>query len=233
MRAAFFDVGDTLIDERRRPEHLAAAARARLVAALGERGWYDRFTMARHGGDAEEPVPQATLQWIQGWLREEGVESVGLDLEVIRDAMVVPFEGTSMLTPGAAGAVRWCRSRGLRVILVSNTLWRGDADSRKDWRAMGLADAIDGYVTSHSVGWRKPHPAMFRRALELARCEPGEAFMVGDRLRADIWGARQLGLRTVWRIPKSGVPQSDADVTPDVTVDELTELPVRIAAWVA
>ena len=231
MRAAFFDVGDTLIDDRRPREALATASRGRLVSALGERDWYDRFIAARHGGDAEEPVRQETLRWVERWLRDEGIAADGLDPDVLRDAMVLPFERVGMLTPGAPEALRWCKARGLRVVLVSNTLWRGDADALEDWRRFGLAEVIDGYVTSHSTGWRKPHPAMFRRALEVARCEPSAAFMVGDRLRADIWGAKQVGLRTVWRIPKSGVPQSEVDVTPDVTVDELTELPERIAGW--
>lgn len=233
MRAAFFDVGDTLIDERRAPDVLAAAARGRLVAAFGQRDWFDRFIAARHGGDDEDPVPQGTLQWIADWLREERIPADGIDLESVRNAMVVPFEGVGMLTPGAAGALRWCRGRGLRTILVSNTLWRGDADALEDWRKLGLADVIDGAVTSHSVGWRKPHPAMFRRALELARCEPSEACMVGDRLRADIWGAQQVGLRAVWRIPKSGVPQAKIEVRPDAVVDELTELPGALAGWLS
>lgn len=233
MRAAFFDVGDTLIDDRRTRDVLAAGWRTRLEAAFGERDWYDRFIEARHGGDEEEPVAQETLRWVGRWLRDEGIPADDIDLDVLRDAMVLPFEGPSMLTPGAADTLRWCRARGLRIVLVSNTLWRGDEDAREDWRCMGLADAIDGYVTSHSTGWRKPHPAMFRRALELARCGPDEAFMVGDRLRADIWGAQQVGLRTVWRVPKSGVPQSKVDVTPHATVDELTELPAAIAGWVS
>lgn len=231
MRAALFDVGDTLIDDRRPREVLAASSRARLVEAFGERDWYGRFIEARHGGDDEEPVRQETLRWVERWLRDEGIPAEGLDLDVLRDAMVLPFEKVGMLTPGAPEALRWCRARGLRVVLVSNTLWRGDADTMEDWRRFGLADAIDGYVTSHTTGWRKPHPAMFRRALEIARCEPSDAFMVGDRLRADIWGAKQVGLRTVWRIPKSGVPQSKIDVTPDLTVDELTELPAGLAPW--
>ncbi len=233
MRAAFFDVGDTLVDERRSRAVLDAASRERLVAALGERDWYDRFVAARHGGDDEDPVPQDTLRWIADWLRGERIAADGIDVEVIRNAMVVPFEGIGMLTPGAAAALRWCKARRLRVILVSNTLWRGDADALEDWRRLGLAEIIDGAVTSHSVGWRKPHPAMFRRALELARCAPAEAFMVGDRLRADVWGAQQVGLRAVWRKPKSGVPQSKIMVTPDAVVDELTELPAAVAGWVS
>ncbi len=232
MRAAFFDVGDTLVDERRPPGLLAAASRDRLVAAFGERDWYDRFLAARHGGDDEDPIPQQTLRWIEDWLRMAQITE-DIDVESVRQAMVVPFEGPGMLTPGAAEALRWCKARRLRVIVVSNTLWRGDADARADWQQLGLADVIDGYVTSHSVGWRKPHPAMFRRALELAGCAPADAFMVGDRRRADIWGAKQVGLRAVWRIPKSGVPQSEIDVRPDAVVDELTELPAAVGGWLA
>lgn len=233
MRAAFFDVGDTLVDERRSPGALAAASRERLVAAFGEREWYDHFLEARHGGDDEDPVPQHTLRWIQDWLRDEKIAADDIEPDLIRRALVVPFEGTGMLTPGAAEALRWCDARGLRIILVSNTLWRGDDDALEDWRRLGLGDVIDGAVTSHSVGWRKPHPAMFRRALKLAKCTPAEAFMVGDRLRADIWGAKQVGLRAVWRIPKSGIPQAKIEVEPDAVVDELTELPAFIAGWVA
>lgn len=232
MRAALFDVGDTLVDERRSRAVLAAASRDRLVAAFGERDWYDRFLAARHGGDDEDPVPQDTLRRIEDWLRGEKIAADEIDLDLVRGALVLPFEG-GMLTPGADDALRWCGARGLRVVLVSNTLWRGDADALEDWRRFGLGDVIDGYVTSHSVGWRKPHPAMFRRALELAGCGPAEAFMVGDRLRADIWGAQQVGLRAVWRVPKSGVPQSTIAVTPDATVDELTELPATVARWLS
>ena len=200
---------------------------------IGERDWFDRFVAARHGGDDEDPVPQQTLRWIADWLRSERISEKGVEPEQVRNAMVVPFEGVGMLTPGAAEALRWCKARGLRVVLVSNTLWRGDADALEDWRQLGLADVIDGAVTSHTVGRRKPHPEMFRRALELAGCTPAEAFMVGDRLRADVWGAQQVGLRAVWRIPKSGVPQAKVVVEPDAVVDELTELPAAVSGWLS
>ncbi len=232
LKAAFFDVGDTLVEAWKAPELLHPLQRARLVKAYGEREWYEAFLAARHGGDDEDPAPQQTLRWIEDWLRGAKVPSDDLDFDRIRSALVLPFD-SDMLTPGAPDALRWCKGRGLRVVLVSNTLWRGDADALEDWRGFGLADVIDGAVTSHSVGWRKPHPAMFERALELAGCAPAEAFMVGDRLRADIRGAKQLGLRAVWRIPKSGVPQADIDVRPDATIDELTELPGAVAAWLA
>ena len=230
MRAAFFDVGDTLVEAWRDPEVVAAYSRERLVAALGERDWYDRFLGARHGGDDEDPAPQQTLRWIEEWLAGERVPSDDIDFDRIRVALTLPLDEIGTLTPGAADALRWCAARGLRVVLVTNTLWRGDAEVLEDWRRFGLAEAIHGVASSHSVGWRKPHPAMFERALSIAGCGADEAFMVGDRLRADIWGAKQVGLRAVWRRPKSGVAQAEIDALPDAVVEELTELPDAIGS---
>lgn len=231
MRAAFFDVGDTLVQAWKEPALLAPFQRRRLVAALGERDWYDAFLASPHDGDDEDGVAQATLDRIRDWLRASGVPVEELDLDRIRDALVLPLDEVGRLTPGAADALRWCHAAGLRVVLVTNTLWRGDDDVRSDWDRFGLGACIDGVASSHSVGWRKPHRGIYERALAIAGCAPEEAFMVGDRLRADVWGAKQLGLRTVWRVPKSGPPQAVVDVRPDATVQELTELPAAVGPW--
>ena len=52
-------------------------------------------------------------------------------------------------------------------------------------------------AVSAEIGWRKPHVAIFERALEALGVGPTEAVMVGDRLREDVGGARALGLRTI------------------------------------
>lgn len=231
LRAAFFDVGDTLVAAWKAPELVGPLQRVRLVEAYGERDWYDAFLAARHGGDDEVPAPQTTLRWIEDWLRGERVATDDIDFERIRMALTLPLDEIGTLTAGASEALGWCKARGLAVVLVTNTLWRGDAEVWEDWRRFGLAQHIDGVASSHDVGWRKPHRAMYERALAVAGCAAQEAFMVGDRLRADIWGAQQVGLRAVWRRPKSGVPQADIEVTPDAVVDELTELPGAVAPW--
>jgi len=86
-------------------------------------------------------------------------------------------------------------------------------------------------VSSHTVGWQKPHAAIFRRALELAGSAPEGAVMIGDRLRQDVWGAKRLGLGAVWRRPLAGAPQEQVDVLPDATIDDLTELPAVLERW--
>ena len=177
------------------------------------------------------PWRQETIAIIEHWLRRQRVQMDGLDVQTVRSVCSVPLDTLARLTEGAADALRWCKRNGLRVVLVTNTLWRGDDEVREDWRRFGLAEAIDGVASSHSVGWRKPHPAMFERALELAGARPDEAFMVGDRLGADVWGAQRAGLRAVLRETTGPAPQAAVSAIPDATVRSLTELPDVVTPW--
>jgi len=178
-------------------------------------------------------LEQATLEWYRQWFESQGVVVDGMDLEQLRAAMVLPLDEVSIPVPGAFDALRWCHGRGLRVVLVTNTLSRGDAEVLEDWRRFGLHDAIAGVVSSHSIGWRKPHPAIFRRALELAGCRPEEAFMVGDNLVADVEGAKSLGMRAIWRRRPETTAKAQACTVPDAVVDDLTSIPSVVAPWLA
>lgn len=248
LKAAFFDVGDTLVEHWAPREKLDELARLALRREFGERDWYERFIGATiapgtptdwrmHPADAsereqdqrEEALRQETLRWYEQWFRNAQVGIDDIDLERLRLAMTVPLELISTPVPGAFAAVRWCKSKGLRVILVTNTLARGDDEVWEDWRRFGLADAIDGVTSSHSVGWQKPHRAIYDRALELAGAQASEAFMVGDRLDADILGAKRLGMRAVWR--RTEHEQAKVDVEPDATINDLTELPAVVTPW--
>lgn len=88
------------------------------------------------------------------------------------------------------------RNRGLRLAIVSNT-------ASPEWLLLpvlerqGLVERLDAIVLSSEVGKRKPHPAMFERALADLDVGADEALFVGDRLDADIAGASRVGMRTV------------------------------------
>ncbi len=230
IRAAFFDVGDTLV-EGWDPDYRSAERKA-LVGRYGEREWYDAFLNARHDPeDHDVPWRQETNAIIDMWLRGQNVAMAEIDVETVRALCSVPLDTICRLTVGAPEALRWCKRNGLKVVLVTNTLWRGDDEVREDWRRFGFGDVIDGVASSHSVGWRKPHPAMFERALEIAGVRPDEAFMVGDRLGADVWGAQQVGLRAVLRQTVGPAPQAAVNATPDASVRSLLELPDAVRAW--
>src|SRR5438067_2104526 len=104
------------------------------------------------------------------------------------------------------------RDRGLKTGLVSNTM-----DPRwlllRDLDEQGLAERMDAVVFSSDVGVRKPRPEIFERALDELRVPAERALFVGDRLDADVRGARELGMRTVQAMWFRA--EEDGDVEPD------------------
>ena len=55
-----------------------------------------------------------------------------------------------------------------------------------------------GIILSDHVGYNKPHPAIFKYALDLAQVRADEAVMVGDNWVADICGAKEVGMDQVF-----------------------------------
>jgi putative hydrolase of the HAD superfamily len=88
------------------------------------------------------------------------------------------------------------RDRGLKLGLVSNAFDPGWLLHR-DLEQMGLARRLDFSVFSSEVGMRKPHRAIFERALAALEVEAERTLFVGDRLYEDVRGAGELGMTTV------------------------------------
>ena len=81
------------------------------------------------------------------------------------------------------------REHGLKIGLVSNT--GRDLDAFVAHHAL----EVDAAVGSGTHGKTKPHPAIFRAALEQLGVTAEEAAMVGDSPEDDVEGARALGMR--------------------------------------
>jgi putative hydrolase of the HAD superfamily len=131
--------------------------------------------------------------------------------------------------PGAAELLRGLRERGIKIGVLSNTMWPRDQHERIFSRD-GVLGLIDGAVYSSEIPWTKPHPQAFRAAMAaIGVTNPGECVYVGDRPFDDMYGARRAGMRTVL-IPNSDVPGYDG-VVPDAVVDRLADLLDVIDRW--
>lgn len=93
----------------------------------------------------------------------------------------------------AAPALKALRKAGLRLVCVSN--W--DISLEEVLGRCGLKGAVDGIVTSAGTGVRKPDPAIFSAALDVAGCSADEAIHVGDTVEEDIAGAGAAGIRAL------------------------------------
>lgn len=95
------------------------------------------------------------------------------------------------LFPDTLPALDRLAQAGVQAVILSNHIWR----LPEVVRGLGLGAKLEGVLTSARVGYRKPHPGMFRAALRLTGTAPGETLMVGDSVRDDIEGAIGIGMR--------------------------------------
>jgi putative hydrolase of the HAD superfamily len=131
--------------------------------------------------------------------------------------------------PEVAPLLRDLRERGIRIGVLSNTMWPRTAHERV-FRRDEVLSLIDGAVYSSEIPWVKPHQEAFRAAMAaIGMTDPRECVYVGDRPYDDVHGAQSLGMRAVL-VPNSDVPPFDAAV-PDAVISRLSELTRYLDAW--
>ncbi len=89
------------------------------------------------------------------------------------------------------------RRRGLKTGIVANSWPDPGRLLRADIAAFGLTDLFDVCVFSSEVGFAKPAPEIFLRALAELGVDPLAAMYVGDSLAGDVQGAAEVGMTTV------------------------------------
>jgi len=79
------------------------------------------------------------------------------------------------------------------------------------------------------VGYRKPHPMIFRTALNKMGLAAAETLFVGDNLAADVGGAGKIGMVTVLKDPTES--RRSWRYRPDHRIRRLAELAQIIASY--
>jgi len=137
------------------------------------------------------------------------------------------------LEPDAVHTLQAIRSRGLKVGVLSNTIWsrrRHEEIFARD----GVLDLLDGAVYTSEIPYTKPHPEAFLAAMRsVGVSDPPRCLFVGDRLFDDVWGAQNVGMLAA-HVPHSAIPVEQighTEGTPDATIHRLSELPALIDGW--
>ena len=124
--------------------------------------------------------------------------------------------------PEAVGVLEELREMGLKIGLLSNTLWPR-AFHEHFLERDGLIDLIDVRLYTSDMARTKPHPSVFVAAMEaLELRDPSAVVMVGDRPFDDIGGAKGAGMCAVLRPNPAINALSGPD--PDATIESLPEL---------
>ena len=140
--------------------------------------------------------------------------SIDLAQKVWNMAMMVPKDFVPF--PDSVPALEHLREAGYKVGIITNL--RRNLDEL--CQSSGLTAYLDFAVGSQEVGIEKPHPAIFRAALDKVNVAPEECLHVGDQVRSDVLGAREVGMMAVL-IDRSGFGANGADCP---TISSLSEL---------
>jgi HAD superfamily hydrolase (TIGR01662 family) len=243
LNVVLFDLGNTLIYfDSTWPEVTAQSDQA-LYSFLVQSGYkldeafpliYDQ-RMDRYYQERETEFIEFTAEmFLRDLMKEFGYDQVPGD--IIKNAVAAQF-GVSQAhwlpEVDALPLLEQLKDEGYHLGLISN------ANDARDVRVLidkgNFAPYFDITLISAEVGLRKPHPGIFKIALDHFNARPEEAVMVGDTLGADILGANNLGISSVWISRRAEVRSDNLShedtIQPKATISALSELPGLLHAW--
>ena len=186
MPLLFVDLDNTLIDR-------AGAYRRWAASYLRSRGAPPSLlpAMVTADGDGLRPKPEvaADLTMLLGLTEDEAAGIV----TVLRRGVVENLVPDDSVSAALASA----RSAGWYVVIVTNGV---TAQQESKIRLLGLDEEVDGWVVSEAVGVAKPDAEIFDLAEKTVPEETtlDGAWMIGDTPEADIAGAVNAGISSVW-----------------------------------
>jgi putative hydrolase of the HAD superfamily len=245
LKAVLFDLDNTLIDwsaftreaweveEARRLRGVMAYFRAEGATQMDEEAFYNAFHQrtrdAWQGAFATLHAPNV------GQVLIDAAAAAGAPSRLLNPRRCLQaydwtaVEGTTPF-PEVPEVLAQLRAASIRVGIVTNAyqpMWMRDIEMAE----LGLLEYFpDCRISAADVGYLKPHPEIFRAALDCIGTRPEETVFVGDDLEADIAGAQAAGMQAVLRSaarPGAATPGA----TPDGVISTLHELLPLLDRW--
>ena len=232
-----FDLGSTLIYFDESWSEILPQFNQALMDSLQESGFnlrnsgfierYEQRIQAYYAERETEFLEYTTARVVRETLEELGFFDVP-DTRIRSSvaAMYAVSQTHWRLEEDAIPTLEALRRGGYQLGLISNG--GDDQDIQTLVDNAGLRGYFQVILTSAAQGIRKPNPRIFQTALDaLGGVTPEKAAMVGDTLGADILGARNAGLYSIWITRRADTAANRAHldtIHPDRTVENLSEL---------
>ncbi len=241
LRGLIFDLGSTLIYNQHNNQWSQLRPRmvADLVMDLKAQGLAldpDPFTAAfiRNIEDFDQQrqthFKEITTEYIlRVTFKELNIHADHLDLPRALAALFSFSESQWQLMPHVYETLSQFQERGLKLAIVSNA-----ADNANVQRLIDnahLRPYFDPIIVSANVGVRKPNPRIFEPILKTWGFPPNEVVMIGDTLGADILGAKNAKMKSIWVTMQADTPYNTAHrdtILPDAICESLDKLPLII-----
>ncbi|OGO27883.1 MAG: hypothetical protein A2W33_05825 [Chloroflexi bacterium RBG_16_52_11] len=234
IRVILFDLGDTLMYDKQPWPPFFPRADAALWKVLHNarvelepRDLYGEFNnlfelyYARRESELTEPTTATVLDEL---LQQKGYV---LSKETLSEAMRRMYAVTQsnwFPEEDAIPTLEILKKRGFHIGYISNAA--DDENTQTLIDKGGLRPYAEFILSSAAFGMRKPHPGIFHAALDHFDLPPEQAVMVGDTLDADILGAKQVGMKSIWITRRAyRNPDEEHRIQPDLSLPSLSEIP--------
>lgn len=233
FKAILFDLGHTLIHFRGNYDQVLEDASHNLGERLNSLGFamdkgefaslYLKNLKAYYLQRIQNLIESGTLAILQQTLHTLGFPDA--DPEILAAALPAFFATTQQhwhVVENAPQTLDVLFLRGYRLGVLSNA--SNDLDVQHLVDQAGFRPCLEFVLTSAAVGFRKPHPEIFKRAIQAFDLPPSQIALVGDQLDADILGGNQVSLHTIL-VTAHQLPQHEAPgVQPAQTIARLPDL---------
>lgn len=145
--------------------------------------------------------------------------SLGIADGELRERLMGAYERLGPY-PDARPALERLKAGGLRLAILSNGAPRMLGAAARNAQ---LTDLLETIFSIEEIGIYKPHPNVYRLAVERLGLWPGEILFVSSN-GWDAYGAKAFGLRVAW-CNRSRQPAERLPAVPDVEINSLSELP--------
>jgi HAD superfamily hydrolase (TIGR01549 family) len=233
LRAILFDLGDTLIDfepmDTRAVFRQAAAATYQFLRDRGhvlpEFDVYCRrqFRAVRWAYFWAKVRSREfnSLHLLRRFCAEMGIELDEAPLLELAWLWYAPLTEHSSSEEDLYATLAGLRRAGYKMGLVSNTFVAGPVHDRH-LELHGLLEFFPVRVYSSDTGYRKPDRRIFHIALARMGVRAEEALFVGDLVKTDVVGARNVGMKTVLKQPWGTAPRHGLA---DCVIRQVSDLP--------
>ncbi|MCE7859709.1 MAG: HAD family hydrolase [Chloroflexi bacterium CFX2] len=230
IRYLLFDLGGTLMHALGDWEPVHDRADAALARTLSD---YNinldaqvfRTRLHEYYDQRDKDFQETTYHFVlRELLKEFGYDEIPESvLRSALDALYLITQKNWELESDTIETLERLKAENYRLGIFSNA--GDDKDVQDLVESFGIRHHFDFVLTSAACFYRKPHLRAFEIALARWNATPAEAVMIGDSLEADIVGAKQAGMISIWITRRAQFKDEDIRrIKPDFSLRKLSEL---------
>lgn len=236
FKGIFFDLGNTLLYfQGIWPEVMRQADEALLAHLHGQGFTLDapaflqefRSRLNAYYAQREaEFVEHTTAHVLKTLLADLGyMDTTPEQLRPALGALYATSQAHWLLEDDTLSTLQALQAAGYKLGIISNAGDDDDVQTLVD--KANMRAYFDVVLSSAACGVRKPNPRIFALALEQTGLHASETAMVGDTLGADILGAKNAGLYSIWLTRRADTPanrEHRQTIAPDAQISTLSDL---------